>query len=725
MIETNSPLSPRIKTYQVVSETVPEFAVSENPAFLEFLKQYYISQDYQGGPSDIAENIDAYIKLDNLTTDVIRGTTNLTADISNSADVINVTNTDGYPQQNGLLKIDNEIITYSEKTNTSFIGCVRGFSGISGYSENAVNWSQTVASPHSSGTSVVNASVLFLQEFYKKLKRMYTPGLEGVTLSPNLDVNNFIKEARSLYEAKGTEDSFKILFKALFGIEPKINDLEKYLIKPSYANYVRRKTLSVEIISGDPTALIGETLYQDNDPNNPNYNAASGPISEIQNIRDGYYKISLFTGFDERSLTDGTFRVAGRTRNIGEIGIGASVITVDSTIGFSSIGTLKIGDPTNSYYQTVNYGTKSINQFFNITPLISTTIPDNSKISAPNIVYGYENGDLNKVVNMRVTGVLNEFITNQPLQNLDTNSSIRVKNLGRYIDNPDQDKTYEEIFFNSWIYNTASRYYINSFSGSQFVLEGTIDKSSLRVGDIVQILKRGTPDLIADNLVVTTINKTTKTVSLSGTIPTLSTSLLYDIRRKQKKAVSTIVPLVGGQEQLLTDVNNTYIVSENESESGKREGFVASSSLPSYPITTDKIRAKLINPSLALGNWQGYSSVENAYSIISFSNPVPFKTGEQVYYAAGPGTTAIGGLEQKDYFVKVLSSPNQIQLFVSRAFIKANLPVYFTPPTQTTGTHDFILSSQGNRSLFPARPIRRFILEQDLKSGQEDQTTSA
>ena len=41
--------------------------------------------------------------------------------------------------------------------------------------------------------------------------------------------------ARSLYESKGTRASFVILFKALFGLEPKINDLEKYLIKPSFA----------------------------------------------------------------------------------------------------------------------------------------------------------------------------------------------------------------------------------------------------------------------------------------------------------------------------------------------------------------------------------------------------------------------------------------------------------------------------------------------------------
>ena len=150
----------------------------------------------------------------------------------------------------------------------------------------------------------------------------------------------------------------------MFGIDPKINDLEKYLIKPSYANYVRRKTLSVELISGDPSKLIGETLFQDDDPVNDNFNEASGPISEVTAIRDGYFKISLFTGFDERSLTDGEFKVPGRTRNVGLVGLGASVITVDSTIGFSSTGTINVGDPNDGFYQTLTYGTKSINQFF-------------------------------------------------------------------------------------------------------------------------------------------------------------------------------------------------------------------------------------------------------------------------------------------------------------------------------------------------------------------------
>ena len=67
MIETYSPLSSRVKTYQVVGDQTPEFAKAENPLLEEFLKQYYISQEHQGGSLDIGENIDKYIKVDEFT----------------------------------------------------------------------------------------------------------------------------------------------------------------------------------------------------------------------------------------------------------------------------------------------------------------------------------------------------------------------------------------------------------------------------------------------------------------------------------------------------------------------------------------------------------------------------------------------------------------------------------------------------------------------------------
>ena len=40
----------------------------------------------------------------------------------------------------------------------------------------------------------------------------------------NLDVSNFIKNSKSLYQLKGTEESFRILFNVLYNETPKILD---------------------------------------------------------------------------------------------------------------------------------------------------------------------------------------------------------------------------------------------------------------------------------------------------------------------------------------------------------------------------------------------------------------------------------------------------------------------------------------------------------------------
>ena len=55
--------------------------------------------------------------------------TTLTEEVLTYDDEILVASTTGWDSY-GLLKIDDEIITYLGKTATSFTGCIRGFSGI-------------------------------------------------------------------------------------------------------------------------------------------------------------------------------------------------------------------------------------------------------------------------------------------------------------------------------------------------------------------------------------------------------------------------------------------------------------------------------------------------------------------------------------------------------------------------------------------------------------------
>ena len=89
----------RVKVQQIIENQLPEFLRSESPKAVDFLKQYYISQEYQGAPADLANNLDQYLKIDNLTPEVITGTTTLSSDITASGDTVQVNSTKGFPAQ--------------------------------------------------------------------------------------------------------------------------------------------------------------------------------------------------------------------------------------------------------------------------------------------------------------------------------------------------------------------------------------------------------------------------------------------------------------------------------------------------------------------------------------------------------------------------------------------------------------------------------------------------
>ena len=263
MIETG--IDRRIKLQDILPNQLPKFILEESPLTSDFLKQYYISQEFQGGPIDLADNLDQYLNVDNLTPDVIVGFTTLTTNVSSTDETIQVSTTKGFPNKYGLFKIDNEVVTYTGITTNSFTGCIRGFSGITSYHQD-LNYEELIFSDstsdiHTSGVKLQNLSSLFLQEFYKKIKYTFTPGLEDRNFHSGLDVGNFIKEARSLYQTKGTDESFRILFNVLYNHTPTVVNLEDYLIKPSSASYVRRQIAIAEVISGDPIKLKGQSLF--------------------------------------------------------------------------------------------------------------------------------------------------------------------------------------------------------------------------------------------------------------------------------------------------------------------------------------------------------------------------------------------------------------------------------------------------------------------------------
>ena len=702
MIQTG--FEKRVQVQQILANQLPDFIRAESPKTLDFLKQYYISQEHQSGATDLADNLDQYIKLDNLTPEVITGKTTLYSGISSTTDSVQVYSTKGFPDQYGLFKIDNEIFTYTGLTTNTFTGVVRGFSGISSYrtdlNSEELLFEETNQAAHDAGKEVINLSSNFLKEFYKKLKYTLTPGLENVDFVSNLDVNNFIKEARTLYESKGTEESYKILFKVLYGEVPKVIDLEQYLPKPSSAEFLRREIVVAERISGDPDKLVGQTIKKASDL------ATQASVSEVEIFtRSGistYFKLGLFVGFDDRDLIEGTFEIQPKTSNINPVSVGSSVITVDSTVGFGTTGTLLSGD------NIITYSSKTVNQFLGCDG-IDNAMGIKSPIRTNDVFFGYEDGDTSKKVEIRITGVLSDVETIDDVSSITEGEKIYVKNVGEKIKNPSFNKTFKQIFANSWIYNTSSRFFVESYTNG-FNLKTTPDPSSLKKGDTVDVLLGASETVVfADATVKTIIGNQ---VTLDGLSGSPSSSVNYSIRRKLETVNSSGAPLLYGNDLITANIQNMYSEKENNL-------FVASSSLPSYTLTKNLDQAVIT--SLVPTNLQEFDTNKLKFSVIVFNSDVPFKTGEEIIYNA-ENNTLVGLEDGTSYFVKVLSDKKKIQLYRSRSLIDADNSVaptreYFSAPS-SSGFHKFTIITQKTQFIHPQKLLRKFPYSLDVKTGE-------
>jgi hypothetical protein len=453
----------RIQFSNIVFNQLPAYVREEFPLVSEFLSQYYRAQEFQGAPIDLIQNIDKYVKVDEMTHQV--DSVILGNDITSFDDVIFVgissspTGTAGFPEKYGLLKIDNEIITYTGKTFNSFTGCVRGFSGIDSYSTqnhpDQLTFSKSNSADHFAGSTIINLSSLFLKEFLSKIKYQLTPGFEDRKLYENINDSIFIKQSKDFYRSKGTDESFEILFRSLYGEDATIIKPREYLFRPSDAHYQVTTDLVVESIEGNPENLINSTLIQDE---YTGFTKAYAPITDVEKIvsKNGkeYYKLSIDSGYNKDSRVDGAlygeFKVHPQTKVIGQSDStgGLTTLDVDSTVGFPNSGELYVtyNDQTQG---TIRYESKSVNQFFNCSN-ITGIIEDSANIGISTYAT-----DFNNTIKVRVTSVIKDFNLINDTYYLKKGYTSEIKTLG--VDS-------EDVISNNWFFNISTSYDVQSIS---------------------------------------------------------------------------------------------------------------------------------------------------------------------------------------------------------------------------------------------------------------------
>jgi len=600
----------RVNVNLLVEGQLPNFVREEFPLVSEFLSQYYKSLEYQSGTSDILQNIDQYVKVDQLSN--ITDSTTLTQDVGFIDDAINVVSTYGFPDHYGLILIDDEIITYTAKTATSFTGCARGFSGVTSYqgesNSDQLVFSQSDSAEHTSSTTVTNLSVLFLKEFFYKLKKQVTPGFENRELYSQLNDGLFVKQSKDFYSSKGTDASFKILFGALYGKNVEIIRPRDYLIQPSDAQYRITKDLVVEAIEGDPTDLENKTLYQDAATN---INKAEGTISNVEKIVRGekeYYVISLDADYDRDINVNGTvlgnFTVHPKTRLISDVSIGSETLDVDSTVGFPSAGSLII-DLNNETSVTITYTSKTLNQFFGCSG-ITQNLSSQQDIRLDTFAYGYSDNQGTNIVKVRITGVLSDLDILNFNSYYSANDLINVKSLG---------KSLEEQKANNWFFNVSTRYEVKSvilLDSSDFTYQITLyDDHNLSIGDSVTLISSTGVEYLPSDIVLIQ-NKKVFDIKGQGI---LDTNLFYTIRKNLLKVNSTNYPELS---KYTSNVQNVYSDLQDSL-------YVASPSLPTYLNQALDIKDRTVTFS---GTFNGTDLVIGTHGFYTGDSVVYYETNE-------------------------------------------------------------------------------------------------
>lgn len=526
-------MSSKVKSLSsLVNDQLPKFISAEYPKFSVFLQKYYEQLELPGQPIDLISNLTKYHDIDTYEKSVLKENTVTIQTVDILSTIIYVEDTVGFPENNGYILIDDEVIFYRSKTQTSFNNCYRNVSSVTKlgdlYSASTVKnveYSDVgTGIQHYTGTSVLNISNLFLYAFVKSFESQYLGSFPENSLKPEVNKNLLIKNIKKFYASKGTEQSIKFIFNSIVSKEvgdiPLVYYPKDSTIKSSSGEWISNYSLKVKVLSGDPKKLIGEKIIQGSDKNDGTIKNAFAYIDNVLQIGDNLYEIIL-----SRESIVGQFNVVSKT-NITKTLFNSSnsgkKINVYSTAGWSlQSGYVIVGN------ELISYSAKNINQFtigqrgsFPISYAVGTDVYSYSNVYGEYI----ENGQTNKI----------QFIVLGILYSLDSDNKKPYSSPGDIVQSSKSGfETTNKILFNKFSGNI--RWRINETFVSPSFLSPTISNQLAdTIADVSAIFEdeqyyyitsSGFPSHAAGNLTWNTILSDQKHLKIIRKYPTTTTEI--------------------------------------------------------------------------------------------------------------------------------------------------------------------------------------------------------
>ena len=294
-------------------------------------------------------------------------------------EVIELMDGTGFPERNGVILIDDEVILYRYRIGNFLYDLQRGASGttvLPTFRTNGTYLSQTIPADHFAGSVVVNLSNLFLLAMLETIHKSYTPNIESDRVCPEVNRSSLLQNIKDFFASKGSKLGIKALFKMLFCE----NDVEVFypgdrMITPSKSTWSEQiilRSVPIPELFTDPNEnyilpdkTIGSELVLKSYLNDKDIFAktvvdyASNYPYESEDQFEMYLNESLFEGEIIANPRTKLTRILKNPVVSVTDEIDTFIVTVETTLGFPDKGVIFIDN------EAIWYTEKSLNQFLN------------------------------------------------------------------------------------------------------------------------------------------------------------------------------------------------------------------------------------------------------------------------------------------------------------------------------------------------------------------------
>ena len=198
------------------------------------------SNERSGYSQDLLQNLLKYRDFDTYKNEIVKYNF-LEEDIDEvNEDELTLVDTYGFPDENGVVLVNGEVILYRRKEGKNLVDLQRGCSAtkvLPTFRDNG-EYIQSVPDTHIKGSRVDNLSVLHLTGFLDIIHKTYAVNIDSDRVVPEVNRSSLLQNISDFFRSKGSKLGIKALFKFLFNT----TDVDVFypgdrMIKPSESTW--------------------------------------------------------------------------------------------------------------------------------------------------------------------------------------------------------------------------------------------------------------------------------------------------------------------------------------------------------------------------------------------------------------------------------------------------------------------------------------------------------